>query len=222
MKELWVYIFAICTLIFLSGCKFNVTADLYIADIREVVLKENSNLTTSATLEVEVPSQEKCNESSDELIRLMEGLVLNLSPRGCVDIGFSTYLLLDTDIPIVNGMIAWEQADTLLGVMTLISDNVVQVYMMNNLEKFEILSKRVRDEHFQSLDISKSIIKVILNNDAQTETITARGVFLNGDPVDNFEEYELKRRKELEIKLSNVAAANLGTDGNAFAFLLQN
>ena len=221
MKKLRINIFAICTLIFLTGCKFNVTANLDIADIRAAVLNQSSNLTTLATLEVEVPSQEKCNESSEELIRLMEGLVLNLSPKGCVNVGFSTYLLLDTDIPIVYGISKWEQADTLLGIMTFISDGLARVYVMNNLEKFAILSKRVRKEHFQSLDISKSIIKIILKNDVQTETVFSRVVFLNGDPVDKFEEYELQHQKELEIELSNVAATNLERNGTAFAFLFK-
>ena len=221
MKKKRKIFLAICTLFLLSSCKFNVTTDLYVADVREVATNQISDINSVATLELEMLSEKQCSESVDEIVKLMEGLVLNVSPRGCVERGFNTYLLVDTDIPVVNSEAVWRQVDSMLGIMALASEGFVEVYVMNDVQKFEILSKRVRDEYFQSLEISESKIKIVLNNDRQDETIIARGIFLNENPVDGYKEFELKRRRKLEITLSDVGATHLGSNGSALAFILK-
>ena len=222
MKKLRLTILLFSTLAILSACKFNLISELYLSDLREVALNENTELTTPATLEIEIPSEEKCQEYSTKLTNLMEGLISGISPKGCEDRGYDTYLLIDVQIPIVNGFDAWHEIDLLFGILLSVSDEETSVYMMNNLEKYEILTKRIYDEFYQTLDISKSKITIVLNNiQQQDEVILTRGVFLDNTPVDNFREFVLKRRDRIDITLSNVGSAHLESDGSALAFVLK-
>ncbi len=220
-KKVWIVISSILATVLLSGCDFRVTAQLDVGEIREAVANEHSNVLASVTLAVQTPLQYKCNDSIQEMTEMMKDLVLNLSPRGCVEGGFTDYLLADIEIPVVHGYNNWEQANTLLGLMVEETNGWISVYMMNNVRMFEMLNQRIRYKHLQKLEVSRSVIKLILKNNRQFEKIATDGVFLDGNPIDDQQEIEFERGKEFEITLSEVGATHLGSEGSAFAFALK-
>lgn len=233
MKKLPACILIALTLSFLSSCHFHVTTYLNVDDIREVVDNNDSILSMSATIGVGAFEDEKgCREIVSEFSDLIEEFLQNASPNECVGDEDWFYQLIDTEIPIVKEYDVWKRTDSLFGILTKVSDRVVRVYMLTNLDKFELLRERVgerfeeldgdanKEEYSDLFDISESGIRVVLNNDQQTQMITVSGVFVNKEPVDGYKVFELQQKGEVEILLFEEGAAKLAEEGIALVFML--
>ncbi len=221
MKKKWNSILLIFAITVLSACDFNVTSDLYTSDLRDVVANENANLVTLATLKLEMISNEECKKNATQIANLLKGFISKISTRGCVRKDFDTYLVLDADIPIVNGFNSWNQANSLLGIVAVESNMGIDVFFATDLDKFEVLNERVSDEFDQSLNIANSDVKLILHSEKQTEIVTVLSAFVDSRPIEHTE-FELSRRRKIEILLSNVGSAHIESAGYAYAFMLKN
>ena len=222
MKKKWNSILLIFSITVLSACDFNVTSDLYTSDLRDVVANENANLMALATLEIEVISDEECKENATQIANLLKEFISKVSSRGCLRKDFDNYLALDTEIPIVNGFNSWNQVNSLLGIIVVESNVGIDVFFATDLDKFEVLNKRVSDEFDQSLNIAKSDVKLNLHSDKQTEIVAVSSAFVDRKPIDWHTEFELSRRGKMEIQLSNVGSAHIERAGYAYAFMLKN
>ena len=233
MKKIELCILTIGALVLLSGCAIysSGTVELNVSDIREVVSDENISLMSPVTLEIDMSeseddfsTQDECDELGKEMVdflieesagdELLEPFFASFSPRVC-KFGAPTVFLVDTEIPLVNGVEGWQNADTLLGVMTLVSERGIKVYLMYNLDDRDFLR-----ECDPSSDEIVSTIKVNLKNENQLEEIIVQGVFLDGQAV-NYGVYELERHSGIEIMLSNVGSVLLQCQGSVLAFELK-
>ena len=198
-------------LVLLTACELDITSDVYVSDLRDVAENNTKGLTTPATIAIQIPSTDKCDEYSSKLSAIMEGILLEFAPRICKRNGMNSYLLADSQIPLAGDENASDQSNSLFGILAeLDEDGDIVVYISNDPSKFSTLNKRIDDEFHQQIDLSESKITLILNND-ERETITylVGGVFLNGQPIYYDEEFTLERRHTAEIVLSNVGAAYL-------------
>ena len=221
MKKLCMYFLVFSSLTLLSGCKFNFISNLYVPDLRKVASNEHTVIMTPATFEVEIPSKDDCAEFSTKLTELMSDLISDISPKGCVDRGFETYLLMEAEIPIVNGFAKWLESTSMFGILMFENNLGFSISLMNNLDKYKILNNRLSKEYHQTFDISKSTLTIVLNSSLNEEVVLMQDVFVNRKPVDRYLEYPLKRRTRVEIILSNVASSHLESEGSAFAFILK-
>ena len=199
----------------MGGCKMNLTADIYSSDIR-MAAAGTAGLTTPATMAFEVPSAdaEECAENTAKIASIMAGVVNEFSPKGCVKRGLDSFLLADTQIPLLNSMGAWKEADSLFGMVLTAKEDKIHMAMTMDLVKYEILTRRMKDEFHQSVDLADSSITIVLNNDeAQPIRLTVNGVFVNSKPAAIDTDYELLRRHKAEIRFSNVATAYMATHG---------
>ena len=204
--------FAIASiLIVVAGCELDVVSDLYVSDLREVAAKGTVGLSTPATIAIEIPSTKKCDEYSAKLSEIMKGILIEFSPKSCKREGMESFLMSDTQIPLMGSEGEWRESKTLFGILAQLEDDgFIYVSIASNAKKLEQLNARVRDEFRQSIDLAESKVTLILNND-EREPIkyTVWGVFLDGQPIYYNQESTLKRRHTAEIELSNVGAAYL-------------
>lgn len=205
-----------------AGCKLDMTTDLYVSDLREVSLGSTTELTTPATIAIGIPAANECQKYAAILSDMMQGILTDFSPKGCERDGMNSYLLANVQLPLVKGQEVWRQAGSLFGIMTTSGDGHIGVALVMNLKKYETLNEKIEDRFHQKLDLSTSKITVFLNNDERVATeYIAGGVFLNGQPVYENENFTLERRHKVEIKLSNVRAAYLEKYGYVLSLILK-
>ena len=97
------------------------------------------------------------------------------------------------------------------------------MFAMLNLDKYELLTKRMNDKFHQSINLTDSKIIVILNNDERESfDFHTVGVFVDNYPENEGTWHSLDRRQRVEIKLSNVGAGSLARVGFARVLVLDN
>ena len=133
----------------------------------------------------------------------------------------NSFLLADTQMPIVTSEETWNESDSLFGLLALKKDDHITVTVVMNLDKYGTLTARMKDEFHQTIDLGSSKISLVVNNDERGDiSFVASDVFMNSDPVHGRETYSLQRRHRVEIRLSNVASAYLAKHGFAAGFAL--
>ncbi len=204
----------VAIVLFSGGCKTDVTVEVYSSDLHKVVTDKTSGLMTPMIMAIEIPSEQKCDEYTPQIADVMKGLVNSFSPQGCKRMGMESRLLAEVQIPLSPSMAAWDRANSLFGLV--ISDKTGGVVVTLDLDKYEILSKRMQSKFHQSVNLSESKVTMILHNDERnTQTYRVGGAFINRDPVYQKQWINLKRRGKVEIQLSNVGSASLAKHGHA-------
>ena len=203
-----------------AGCQINLTADIYTTDLRDAVAG-TEGLTAPATMAFQIPSTDDCDEHTVEISKIMEGVVSDFSPKGCESVEMNSFLLSDTQIPILDSKEAWSQSDSLFGLIASKNDDQIAVIVVMNLDKYGTLTARMKDKFHQTINLRSSKISLVLNNDERGDiSFGASDVFVNSEPVHARERYSLQRRQRAEIRLSNVASAYLAKHGSATGFVL--
>ena len=203
-----------------AGCQINLTADVYTTDLRDAVAG-TEGLTAPATMAFQVPGTDDCDEHAAKISEIMEGVVSDFSPKGCESVEMNSFLLSDTQMPIVASEEAWNESDSLFGLLALKIDDHIAVIVVMNLEKYGTLTARMKEKFHQTIDLGSSKISLVLNNDERGDiSFGASDVFVNSEPVHLRETYSLQRRQRVEIRLSNVASAYLAKHGGATGFTL--
>ena len=198
----------------LAGCKMNVTPEVYVSDLRAVADGE-VGLTTPATLSIDIGSLDLCQEYAAQFKAMLSEMVREFSSRGCEGSGMDVGLAAGFQAPIVSSLEAWAAADSLYGILVSPQSRYagyVGVYFLVDPGRFVTLNTRVKSEFYQSIDLSSSRIKGVLNNDERTEArFTVNDVYLNGSPLQGLDRTEqtLARRHDAEVVLSNVALSAL-------------
>ena len=230
MKKLSVVV-AAGLVVVLSGCKMNVTPELYLSDLRNVVENGTEGLTTPAAIAVEVPSTENCDEYSAKIGDVLTGILESYEPRGCTSGDMKSWLNLEAQIPIMHALnIAEVGMDdpslALFGVLVspLVEgrfEGKVRACLYVNREKYRLLNERMRDVFHQKIDLAGSTMGILLNNDEREPlTFNVGGTFLNGAPVYKWAEFSLERRRSAELTISDVGAASLEADGGVCPLVL--
>ena len=196
-----------------AGCKMNLTADVYSSDLRDVAAG-TTDLTAPATLALQVPGTDKCDEHTAEISEIMAGVVNDFAPKGCESVEMDSFLMADIQMPLLNSESAWKQSNSLFGVVVATNGDSIDALIMLNIDRYEILTKRMKEKFYQSVDLSQSKVTLVINNDERNSvSFSAEAVFVNGEPVLNKTVYELKRRHKAEIRFSNVATAYMAKYG---------
>lgn len=198
----------------------DVEPEVYVSDVRSVALGA-TGIVTPATISVQVPSVDRCDEYTSSILPMIGGMLESAVPRGCEYVEVESRLLLDAQIPMIE--IDSQNNDGSLfsiGVLTR-TDGAVAVSLIVDMEKYSSLGETIYDEFYQRLDLAGSRITFILNNDeAGPVSYMVRDVFVNGQPEANTETYELERRRRVEITLSDVGSAYLEKHGFSMVLLL--
>ena len=211
----------------LAGCKMNVTPEVYVSDLRAVAGGE-VGLTTPASIAIEVPSTDKCDEYTGKVAGVLTGILDDYEPRGCSNGGMNSYLNLEAQIPLYDEAGAAESTSLFSVISTRIGnggryDGLVGVCLYLKQQRYALLNARMDDAFNQTLNLEKSKVGMLLNND-EKETLTyhvAGGAFLNGTPVYLREQFDLRRRRNAEFVFSNVGAAAMEAQGGICPIVLE-
>ena len=176
-SALFLGLFAIAVL-FLAGCKTNVTVEVYSSDLDMVATDKSAILTTPTQMAIEIPSVGKCAEYTPQIVDIMKGVVKDFDPKGCKRQGMESFLIGELQTPIVSSTAVWEKTDSLFGLVVKGAASI-----MLNRKKYQALSKRMSDKFHQTLKLQDSTISIVLHNDMrETVTYAVEGVFVDGDP----------------------------------------
>ena len=211
---------AALALVVVSGCKMHLTTDLYTSDLLDAA-SGTANLTALARMAFQVLGTDECDEHTIAVAEIMAGVVEDFSPKGCESIEMESFLLADTQIPLLS-VSAWTESDALFGIVLIKEDGAIGASLVMNQEKYGILTKRMKDKFHQTVNLTESKVVIVLNNDSRDSTsFSAEGAFVNGEPVLRKTTYELRRRHNAEIVLSNVATAHMAKHGMAGGIVLR-
>ena len=203
-----------------AGCKMNLTADVYTADLRDAVTG-TEGLMAPATLALQVPDTNECAKHTAEIADIMEGVVADFSPKGCESVEIESFLMAEIRMPIVTSASAWSASDSLFGILVREQEDGIEASVAMNLEKYRLLTVRLQEKFFQTIDLATSTVVLSVNHDEREPVeVVAEGVFVNSEPVPDPTDFRLERRQRLEIRLSNVSTAYLAKQGVASGFVL--
>ena len=203
---------AALAIVVVSGCKMNLTADLYSSDLFDAVAG-TADLTTSATMAFQIPSTDDCDEHTAAIAEIMAGVVADFSPKGCESVEMESFLLADTQIPLLAESV-WAEADALFAIVLVEEDGAVGAALVMNRQKYGILTSRMKNKFHQTVNLAESKVTIVLNNDLRDSILFAvEGVFVDGEPALPKTDYELQRRHNAQIVLSNVATAYMAKHG---------
>ena len=208
--------------IVLAGCKLDMKTEAYVSDLRAVA-GGTTGITTLITLLIEIPSADECDKYSGQVAGVMQGLMRDFSPKRCGQEGMNSYLLAEAQLPFVHSAEVWKQANSLFGVLTAVSAQDIAMTLLMDLQKYEMLNQRMRDEFGQAIDLPGSKLTMVLNNDEREPSeYRTQAVFVDDQPIIEAASFELQRRQKAEIRLSNVSAAYLEKHGSAPILSLKN
>lgn len=211
-------------LLFIAGCKTDVTVEVYSSDLQTVKADATAKLTVLTLLAIEIPSSSECDKYTSQIVGIMKDFVPDFKPRECTREGMESFLVGELQSPLLSSMDAWKAADALIGVIISAtgSDLKDKVFLTLNRSKFAKLNKKMDDEFHQTLDISKSKVTMVLHNDERTpQTYGIGGALLNGQPIYERSFIEVGARRNVRIQLSDVGSAALVKNGQVILLNLK-
>ena len=169
-------------------------SEAYVSDLRAVA-SGTTGVTTRTTLTIEIPSHDECDKYSAAVSGVMQGLMRDFSPKRCGQEGMNSYLLAEAQLPFVHSAEAWQQANSLFGVLTAPSEQDITMTLLMDLQKYATLNQRMKDEFSQAIDLPASRLTMVLNNDErEPSAYVTQAVFIDDQPVIKAEAFELPRR----------------------------
>lgn len=206
----------------LSGCKVWVDSSVYVRDVQQV-LETQQPTTTPMRLSFEIPSQSACTTSGERIAAALKKAYGDVAVLGCRQVGMDSIADFSVQAEVVHE-IENKKADSkqplYFGVDEV--EEGIEVGYYVNTDTWAAMDEDLKDEtqHYTRLE---PVFKVTLQNDApDTVAVTLRGVFLNGTPVPAHSPVtaQLKRREQIEIRLSDVQNSAMGLHGSWIPFAL--
>lgn len=191
----------------LSGCKTLVSSDIYLTDVAAVVANGQS-IPLDLKLAFEVPSDDHCAQAKEMLAPALEEHFGPVVFTGCSKRDFSNFanftagseMVLelengenDSPLPIYVGVFVPEEGNTEVSYHT--SQEGLQALITSLPEEARAYSRRLQVE----------LSATIHNDAADPAEVMVAGAFVNGSPALRPVDLKLERRKELAVRLSDVA-----------------
>ena len=198
--------------LFLAGCKTNLTVDLLFSDLDRVAASADENRAARVVMAVQIPSDkessdEACDKYTAKAVEVMAGVVKDFTPKGCTGNGMQSYLLGEVQAPVVAG---WKPADALFRIVV----TPQWVWLAVDLGKFNAVNDRIRKEFQQAPKAGEPTVAIMLHNDGrQARKYHVMGAMVDDQPVWFLQGFELKRRAKVKLELSNVASRSLAKHG---------
>ncbi len=211
MARLKSLLFLLVILVASSACSSTrISGEIYLADIDE--LPESGELTTKILIGLPISGEDDCVEKRQQynsVFRKSTGFK-GMSFERCYKDGSDNLAQYSLDVPIKIGDPETSQLRTSFDVVR--EDDTASgtrhLYLRSKPSALCNLDDLLSDEFYQSLDLSKTSPKILISNDLrETQTLILDHIFVNGQPVIVPTEFEMERRDDLHLQLSNVTAA---------------
>jgi hypothetical protein len=199
-------IFAALILLFLTGCKLDLSADLSVGDLHRTALSKQNGITSAGTIKFEVGSIANCGDESEFFTSILGKHFLEFKILPCEQVGMETYFVAAIRIPILFTHIDWpEKTNSLIALNAGPSNKIggIDVELLLNQDRFRKINKAVESKYFQKFELSR--IGIELKNDQVIyQDVLASDVFVDGLPVAGIKAFGLSPGKSLTLELSDV------------------
>ena len=204
--------------VLLSACEIKTRTDIFLGDLFDVI-NTGDVIDTESKLSVQIASKDECNSNSAKLLPMLQGTFgESVHAEGCLEEGMNTFAVFGMKIPILIEDAMAHRSDT-LALALFQEEEWYGLRMTINVGRMKNLSKLISDEFFQTVDFSTADVAITIANDLREKvSIAIRGAFVDGKPVQEYTDFTLKRRDELDVQLSDVAGASAFTNGVAGLF----
>ena len=218
------------TVLILAGCKFDLTTDLYVSDLRDMAANgyAGSFPRLPLTISVEVFSAPECEEYAAEIGRAIADMLRGFVSKGCRTTGMETTFTAEAQVPLARSLdaalvtAAANATASLLSIVITEDDRAVLAVL--NHRAYRELERRLKETLFIDLWFGESTVTFVLHNDERQEAaFAATGVFVDGNPMPSgsTERHSLApRRGRANIVLSDVGRSRLEKHGIAHVLQL--
>lgn len=201
----------------LSSCKSEVDLTLFTSDIAAVA-RDGTALDASAIVSLEASTEEKCSEVKDAVATALAVGFSKVEFVACRKSDFDTWADFRVAVPVAQPDKTTESA------LTIVAGDLggtIGTTLRQNPDRIDSIVKALpRDMSSLVTGRLDAKIRLTLQNDLPGPvTITAQGVFLNGEPYQLPKEITLERRGEATITLSDVGNAAIHTGGSLLFFM---
>lgn len=206
MKRIAAILILVLAVLVLSACNARISSEIYLADIDE--LSGEDSMTTEVLIGLPVSGEDDCAEKKrrySAVFRKSTGFK-SMEYVSC-DGDFADYSL---DVPLrMTDPYRSPMQDTFEIVRHDDSESGNhRLYLRSKPTALCNLNKLIRDEFYQSLDLTEVSPRIYIENDLrETQTLILNQVFVNGAPVIEPTEFALDRRDSVDVSLSDVTAA---------------
>lgn len=194
-----------------SACSSTrISGEIYLADIDE--LPDSGELTTRILIGLPISGEDDCVEKRQQynsVFRKSSGFK-GMSFERCYKDGSDNLAQYSLDVPIKIGDPKSIDLSTSFDVIREddSASGVRHLYLRSKPSALCNLDDLLSDEFYRSLDLSETSPKILISNDLrETQTLILDHIFVNGQPVIEPTAFELERRDDLHLELSDVTAA---------------
>ncbi len=201
--------------LFLTACKPEVVANLYVADIYEAI-ETGEAIRAPISIRIPIQSVDECEESQKTILPILNSFSENaISFVHCEHISQEIFdvMVVETDIDILfiapGSSISFSGLGAIL-VGAVSNHNLYEAYFTINANYQEMIDALDNAYPFQRVDGQNIDFSITISNDTRAMAqMQVGGLFINGEPVMRSRPFSLDRREELRIKSSDLAAAHL-------------
>ena len=208
---------AILALTTLTACKTALDLTLFASDLVGVA-ETGTPLDATATLSVETGSKDKCDELHDAVATALLKGFTSAEFVACREDGMANLADFRVAVPILGAKAALQSALQIAVIPVGGNFSAVLRQDGDRIDQIKAaLPKEMQLYADQKLDPA---ISLTLQNDlADTAKVTLQGAFVDGAPYQLSEQFDVKRRGEIRIVLSDVGNAALTDKGSLLLVL---
>ncbi|MDO8942715.1 MAG: hypothetical protein Q7U75_05995 [Desulfobacterales bacterium] len=215
---------AMLALALLAGCKVETQHEVFVSELRDVVSGVQAEGEIKSTFRVSTPTMENCERYRPQITAIFARYHDGVSPGECVradqfvNITFiATSRIMKFDAPTLPGKNVFS-----LGVRQGPSADTMHLFGLVDRARLAQLQTEIRaiGGDVAREVITFELITMVLNNDTGgTVQLQAPSAFINREPALTVN-LDVPRRSRLEMRLSDVAAAQLGRTGQVFVAIM--
>lgn len=205
----------------LCGCKIDSQYEMFLADAFEVAGDAGKTAPINGSFRIEMSSHDKCESNKARIGEIMSRYFSSLAALECQKTGFDDYLTFTAKSFIVNAKAASLPNNSVTGMAAGLADGgSVVLYAIIDKNRFAALQAELNSiESHVNFEVHDILIDI--NNDGRdTYVVGGASAFVNKEPK-LIMDFEIARREKFEIRLSDVAVAQLMASGNSPIFMVK-
>ena len=203
--------FLIGIMLVFAACSARISTEIYLADLDELNAI-NSEMTTVVLIGLPIGSEDDCVEDRQRYNGVFRQSThfKNMEFVRCYSESYDDFAEYELEVPL---RLVDPAASTIKGPFEIIrhddsTSNVRTLYLRSNPRALCNLDDLIRDEFYQSLDLSDTSPLIQITNDLRaSQTLVFNQVFVNEAPVIEPTAMVLDRRDTVQIALSDVTSA---------------
>lgn len=202
-------------LLSLSACKTTINSDIYLGDVY-AVMADRRPIELPIEIGFEVLSEKDCPQLADQLKPVLAEAWSGAEFIGCNAAGFTTVAQFRLGSEMVYEA-SNKKADSRYPIYLGVFDENGRVFISYFINSGAV--KALEDKIPEAIASRRSgkeeiIASATINNDNSSSIVLeVGGAFVDGRPIQKNQEFELKKRMKLVVKLSDVSNASLSLAG---------